>query len=258
MTPILFSEKNSYNEDTFKDFILKECERHRTENRALIFAFIVYNFANPEIAKILKDDDYLRALDEISGKYISVFYIDSKKFTYHKKLNNIALVKRSSSLHCGNIKSLQSPMNHSYKMIPIQVTAPTQFMVPVGNVNNFGISSLSDISIKLQKIFTFDCSIETPFVLFFQTSEMKITDSFIIRIKSEMQEPTFQELKKCILKATESLKGVDCRNYGNVAEIFNLVKDTIKTDENIAVIQNMIKRGINIISLISTLRSVFN
>ena len=39
----------------------------------MAFAFILYDFKNPQISKVLHDPNYWRALNDISGRYLSVF-----------------------------------------------------------------------------------------------------------------------------------------------------------------------------------------
>ena len=59
--------------DTFSQSIIDVCEKHRIDSRALAFAFILYDFNNPQIFKILNDRDYWNALHTISGKYLSIY-----------------------------------------------------------------------------------------------------------------------------------------------------------------------------------------
>ena len=62
-----------YSFEEFKRAFLDICEQHRSEGRALAFAFILYDFTQPEVGKMLRDRDYWRALHEISGHYLTVF-----------------------------------------------------------------------------------------------------------------------------------------------------------------------------------------
>jgi hypothetical protein len=61
--------------DAFSQSIIDVCEKHRNDKRALAFAFILYDFENPQIFKILNDRNYWNALHIISGKYLSIYYI---------------------------------------------------------------------------------------------------------------------------------------------------------------------------------------
>ena len=44
-------------------------------NRTLIYGFIMYTSAHPYITKVLRDDDFWNALDEISGENWPIFAI---------------------------------------------------------------------------------------------------------------------------------------------------------------------------------------
>ncbi|HOH71059.1 MAG TPA: hypothetical protein PK984_04040 [Paludibacteraceae bacterium] len=78
MVPIVINEKQQFDEEGFKDFFIQKCKQHKSEGRALAFAFIVYDFENHTITNILKDKNYWSALDKISGNMLSVFYINSQ------------------------------------------------------------------------------------------------------------------------------------------------------------------------------------
>ncbi len=62
-----------YSFDQFQQRFLEICAEHHEEGRALAFAFLMYDFRTPEIVKMLRDQDYWRALDEISGQRLTVF-----------------------------------------------------------------------------------------------------------------------------------------------------------------------------------------
>lgn len=61
----------------FYENLIDICNSHRAENRALVFAIIVYNFHDAHLIKVLRDDDYWRSLHELSGKYISIFSLNN-------------------------------------------------------------------------------------------------------------------------------------------------------------------------------------
>ena len=82
MKPIVYKIDNGSTKplDTnrFLEVLIKTSKKHQKENRALAFAFVIYNFENPAIAKILRDSDYWNALNKIAGKYLTIFYIHSE------------------------------------------------------------------------------------------------------------------------------------------------------------------------------------
>jgi hypothetical protein len=52
---------------------MKICKEHQKEDRALCFAFILYRERDPQIHTVLGNEHFWNALDEISGKYLTVF-----------------------------------------------------------------------------------------------------------------------------------------------------------------------------------------
>ncbi|MCA9741398.1 hypothetical protein KC734_07655 [candidate division KSB1 bacterium] len=67
--------KVGYKINSFKTKFLNICNTHVQDERALAFAFILYDFENPEIAKILKDIEYWNCLNQVAGHYLTVFSI---------------------------------------------------------------------------------------------------------------------------------------------------------------------------------------
>src|SRR5687768_10872438 len=77
MHPVIRSKNQHFDLQTFKHTILKVCADHKKKKRALAFALIIHRTTEPQIKKLLADKDYWDALDEISGRFLTVFYIDS-------------------------------------------------------------------------------------------------------------------------------------------------------------------------------------
>ncbi|TKJ34620.1 MAG: hypothetical protein CEE38_17260 [Planctomycetes bacterium B3_Pla] len=69
--------------DEFMSKLSEICDSHRADEKALAFAIILYDFGDPSIAKVLHDDDYWSALDELSGSYVSVFSFHTKHERLH-------------------------------------------------------------------------------------------------------------------------------------------------------------------------------
>src|SRR5258708_2496891 len=63
--------------------MLEICNEHRAQARALAFAFILYDFENPQVSKILNDREYWLALNKISGKYLTVFSLNYQEPRSH-------------------------------------------------------------------------------------------------------------------------------------------------------------------------------
>jgi hypothetical protein len=80
MMPIAINNnKILSNEIVFKS-ILNSCNLQRENKRALIFAFVLYDFTNPELMRLLNNPSYWYSLNVISGKTISISYLNSSDF----------------------------------------------------------------------------------------------------------------------------------------------------------------------------------
>jgi len=62
-----------YSFPEFQARFLDICAEHRASGRALAFAFLLLDVDTPEFIKMLRDPDYWRALDQLAGRYLSVF-----------------------------------------------------------------------------------------------------------------------------------------------------------------------------------------
>src|SRR5690606_3233660 len=76
-------DNNPLRTEDFLMEIVRTSINHKKENRALAFAFIVYNFESPQIAKVLEDNHYWDSLNRIASSFLSIFYIHY----YDKSLN---------------------------------------------------------------------------------------------------------------------------------------------------------------------------
>ena len=59
--------------------ILDLCEQHRREHRALAFAFIFYDQTHAQVVRVLEEPHFYDAFHAISGKSITVFFVDSRQ-----------------------------------------------------------------------------------------------------------------------------------------------------------------------------------
>lgn len=109
--------------DQFKGSIIDLCERHKDENRALAFAFLIYDFENPQIIKVLEDQEYWNALDKISGKFLSIYYIHSKEEKFGEDLEHASPIEKRGLYRGTTQESYQLvvPMLKSYFALDNQV-----------------------------------------------------------------------------------------------------------------------------------------
>ena len=81
-------------EKEFTGSINDLCEKHKNDNRALAFAFLIYDFENPQIIKVLDDTDYWNALHHTSGKLLSIYYIHSREEKFAEDLEEASPIEK--------------------------------------------------------------------------------------------------------------------------------------------------------------------
>ncbi|MBU0663816.1 MAG: hypothetical protein KJ990_04640 [Proteobacteria bacterium] len=194
MVPLKIFEDGSiheFNNDNFCHGIIELCEKHIDENRALAFAFLIYDFCNPQIFKVLEDIHYWNALNAISGKLLSIYYIHSREKYFAEDLSAASEIERRS-------------------------------MYPISTGNNS--SHLHPI---LKNYLSLDYNVKLPSILFFQVEGGLISDYFIVELDEESIEKSFIEVKSYIEAAVERLKMIAPEYYGNSQPIFESLKQGI-------------------------------
>jgi hypothetical protein len=234
MVPIVIIENQQFDEESFKHFLVQTCRQHKLEGRALAFSFIVYDFDNHTITDILEKINYWNTLDKISGKTLSVFYINSKDSYYKKRQEQIY----QDELRQQNRNSQSRTISF---LIPI-----TRQPTPTDNAIGF-----------VKSEFELDEDIKTPFVLFFQIdNDDNISDSFIVGLKQDRLEDAFLELRDHIKNAVESLDKVLPENYNNHQEIFNLIKSGVESGKFYDFINKKVKQKLGIGTIISLVKLI--
>lgn len=215
------SENRGSSYQQFENEFLNICNQHRNDNRALVFAFLLYDFENPHVAKILDDPHYWLSLNSISGHYLTVFSLHYKAEDMKEKLMEIMRqrINHTSNKEFAMISTNQNPSNETNNLI--------------------------------RKYFGSDVKVKYPSVAFFQVKNDKVSDYRLIQLDQQEIEASFLELKRYIEVAAKALEEVNRENKNNVDEIFNLV------DQSVAGIRQgiQIKKGIKIITSIGELAS---
>ena len=216
MNPITSYVEGINSAEDLQKYILETCENHRKDGRAVAFAFIVFNFSNPAISKVLKDIDYWNALNEISGKYLTVFYLNYIEDKYENNTQG----------HIGLMNAIDIK-------------------------GSFGHMQKESVS----RILNLAKNPNTPFVFFFQTEGKIISDSFVVSLKSDKVEDSFLELNQHIKNAVDSLKFVASENYQNSSEIFNLIKNGVmKNGKVLQFIRSNISTKVSITAIIQLIK----
>ncbi|KAF0189484.1 MAG: hypothetical protein FD168_739 [Desulfobulbaceae bacterium] len=222
MIPIAYNNDKVFgDEDKFKDYLLKTCADHHASGRALAFAFIVYDYKNPQISKILKDHDYWNALHDLSGQYLSVFYFEkpvTKKPVYRPDISNNTFQYMTS---CGPFSTPQT-------------------------VNDF-----------IKNTFKIQNDFREPYVIFFQTAEYTITNSFLVKLKNEYIEKAFLELKTHINNAVSSIENVLPENKNNYESIHFLIENAVKQGQFLTFVKGKIYEPISLATTIGSFIKFF-
>lgn len=236
MVPIITDGNRHLNDGELINFVIETCKSHKKEGRALAFAFIIYDFEDYAISEILNNKSYWSSLDKISGRKISVFYINSQDSYYSKRQEEI-------------YQEEQQRMSRNAQ------NGVMSYFVPIRRKP----TPLDNAVVFLKKEFQIDENIKTPFVLFFQIDDkFDISDSFILALKQEKIEDAFLELRNHIQKAVNSLENVLPENYGNHKELFNLIKNEVVEDKFYLFVKKQVKDNLNIESILKIVRFFFS
>ena len=217
------STKEGYEFDSFQEKMIQICNQHRDEKRALAFAFILYDFENPHLWKILEDTQYWFALNEISGEYLTVFSLHLRKEEHKSKQN----------YNSGQISV--------YKLFPVStMTNPSK-----------GTDEL------IKKYFGDEIKINYPAILFFQVDNNTIIDSLLIDLKEDMIEPAYHELKEYLKSSVDALKKIKSENRDNIKEIFDCLDRNVESTKTIRKVKRVFKNAGNLVGLISSIKGLF-
>jgi len=217
-TVLLNSRNEGHSFQSFYHKFLEICESHKKSDRALAFAFILYDFENPQIAKVLKDTAYWMSLNEISGKYLTVF-----SFHYKPKIRFNRPRRRS------NENSME-------------------YLTLTSTFNNPSYES----NLLMEKYFGAGIQVTYPSVLFFQVHDEKVIDYTLIKLDEQNIEGAFLELKSYIKTAVETLKRISDENKANSKEIFDLVQGNVKDLRKLVITKRAIKKITSITELASS------
>lgn len=216
MQPIYInSNKKEYK--YFKENLIGLCNEFRSQNRALAFAFILYDFKSPQVKKVLEDQDYWHALNAISGKYLTVFTLHYKEKPRYKSPNILTT------------------------LISMPIFGPPE-------------NEIDDIMIKY---FDNRQKISYPAILFFQVDQSKVIDTMLVGLKDEQVENSFLEIKKYLTRAVDGLREIDPENKDNHKEIFDRLELEIDNFNTMKLIQRMTRLAGSAIGLASSIKGLF-
>ena len=205
--------------ESFQTEMISICNKHRKENRALAFAFILYDLRNPHVKKVLNDKDYWLALNEISGKYLSIF-----------------------SLIFDEIKT---------ETQDVESKRVVRYMNPV-----FSEKNLSEANENLLKTYFTNIERILPAILFFQVDNNEIIDTLLIELKEEKIELAFLELRDYIKSSVEALERIKPEFRNNLNEIFDNLERNVGSTSFYKGIRRMYKNFGPIASFVASLSTL--
>jgi len=94
MNPIFEQGKGNgigHSLDSFLKRFIEICEKSKSFNKKKTFAFILYNFEDYKLKKILKNDGIFTKLDRLTGDSLDIFYLNSKDSSILEGFNKIIL-----------------------------------------------------------------------------------------------------------------------------------------------------------------------
>ena len=187
------SNDKGYSFEEFEKEFINICNTHKKEGKALAFAFILYDFDNENVIKVLNDNVYWNSLNFLSGKYLSIFSFDFKKKVRKK-------IERDISEH------------------PIQyITSISVAVSPTESSKNLITRYFGNTKVTF------------PSILFFQVNDEKVINLYLAQLNETRIEESFLEIKKVIKSATDALKDIKEENYGNNETIFYNMEENLKS-----------------------------
>ena len=117
------------------------CQKAKAENRRKTFAFILYNFEDSAIEKLLKDEGVFTKLDRLTGNSLDVFYLHSNDDASIKGFNEIIL-------HSFNFKEyVEVPCVIFFDVFDLEVEDANVVEIEQDNI----LLGFNEIAIILQK-----------------------------------------------------------------------------------------------------------
>jgi hypothetical protein len=167
---------------TFPDFrrrFLDICAEHLRLGRALLFAFLLFDVDTPEIAKVLRDPDYWRALDKISGHYLTVFTLLTHE-------------PRPQPRHRG-----------------------MEFLVGAGPASDPG----AKLRLILSDYFGIEAPVALPAVILFQVAQEKVSWFSLVKLHAASIESSFTEIRDLLRDLVDGLAKADPGSMNAVTSV---------------------------------------
>lgn len=218
MFPVYINQtRKNVDFDFFLNNFQNICKYHQSQGRASAFAFIIYDFHNPHLTKVLMDTDYWNTLDKTSGHFLTVFSL-FEEATKHK-FNDTLLPKR---------------VRMKFEAVKVDTT------------KDLGLSYREII-----ELFFGGSDFPSPAILFFQVDNEQISDYFFVELKENKIEDGFNELKELIDKSVEAIKDIAPANKQNYREIIQMLEVNVNSAVWWKKTKRRVIKAVNLISFLS-------
>lgn len=212
--------------ETFKDFykqFIEECKLARNEGKFLTCAFIGYDYTNPGIIKMLKDQEYWNGLDELTGDKIALFYLDSIKHQ-RSKYNMGSNPKVQKKTKFSKLKKLN-------KLIVLQLPSKES----PSTVNKCLLEKLGYNKYTEPNI---------PFILFVRVKDDEIIDRVFIDVEynKETEIDAYTEFAKAIKDILNQICRMNHINNPGDEALFDIIKKTIVGSKRMKVIKRITQK----------------
>lgn len=195
MVPIVKCNQQEFGFNQFLKDITRKTQEAIREKRVLTHCVLVYSRANPIISKIIFNNRFYEALDEITNRYINIYHADSTPKTNTSQ----PTAKRFSYMR--NLDSLNIYADKDKNR---------------------------EIIREMNKLFGLNMDDHNPVLFFFHLDGNDIKGNFCLEIEESDTDTTFLELKKIVLEVVAAVREVTNDNICNQFEIFNLAQERLK------------------------------
>ncbi|MCL2722560.1 MAG: hypothetical protein FWD47_14615 [Treponema sp.] len=210
MVPIIKSQQDGYEAETFVEDVTQKALNSIKEKKILTHCIFIYSHLNPIAVKLLNDNIFYEALNDISGEYVNIYHAESEiRETITKPYRTITTKPNRNSNNGQFIEML----------------------VNIDSTNYRESKKINSVVNNLNKMFSLNINTMNPGLLFFQldTTNKNIENTFYYELTESSVEDLFHDIKKIINIIVGCICDVKIENIDNQFEIFHLYLQNLKS-----------------------------
>jgi hypothetical protein len=202
----------------FEAEFIKLCAEHRESGQALAFAFILHRASHAHVGLVLDSDRYWRALDELSGRYLTVF-----------------------SFNTPSPRTAREPQATAYTV--------SEMVSVEGLYRQANPFQRHFASLDLSRL---------PCVVFFQVDGDSVAETIVVAVKSKGgTEAVYEELFGILETAVAAIARVTPENAKNGREILWLIGSALQTRVEKKLAVAVIKRTVPVVAIVARIAAMF-